>query len=81
MYLHIGKESVINSKNIIGIFNLDYIGNTKEYRGLEKRLNDEKKIICVSEKQNKTFILTQEGKKEKAYMTNIGVYTVAKRFI
>ena len=81
MYLHIGKETVLDSKSIIGFFNLDYIGNTKEYRGLYERLVEEKKISSISDKQNKTLILTQKGKNEKAYLTNIGVYTVAKRFI
>ena len=32
MYLHIGKEYVINNNDIIGIFNLEYIQNTKEYK-------------------------------------------------
>ena len=81
MYLHIGKDCVINDKNIIGIFNLDYISNTKEYKSLYKRLEEEKKISNVSEKKGKTFILTKEKNKEKAFFTNIGVYTIAKRLI
>ena len=81
MYLHIGKDCVINDKNIIGIFNLDYIRNTKEYKALYNRLLEEKKIDNSSDKQDKTLILTKDKKKEKAYITNIGVYTIAKRFI
>ena len=81
MYLYIEKDCVINDKDIIGIFNLDYIGNTKEYRGLHKRLEEEKKITNVSEKKGKTFILTKDDNKEKAFFTNIGVYTIAKRLI
>ncbi len=81
MYLHIGKDCVINDKNIIGIFNLDYIGNTREYKALYKRLIEERKIEKSPEKQEKTLILTKDKNKEKAYLTNIGVYTIAKRFI
>ena len=81
MYLHIGKETVIDSKNVIGFFNIEFIENTREYRGLYDRLSEENKISSISDKQNKTLILTQNGKIEKAYLTNIGVYTVAKRFI
>ena len=36
MYLHIGKEYVINNNDIIGIFNLDYIKNTKERKLVEE---------------------------------------------
>ena len=81
MYLHIGKDCIINSKDVIGIFNLDYIGNTREYKTLYKRLEEEKKISFVSEKQEKTMVLVKDKKEEKAYFTNIGVYTIAKRLI
>ena len=44
MYLHIGKECVINSKDIIGIFNIKYIKNTKEYKKMYELLETEKSI-------------------------------------
>lgn len=34
MYLHIGKDFVINNNTIIGIFNLNYIRNTREFKNL-----------------------------------------------
>ena len=39
MYLHIGKDFIINSKYIIAIFNIDYVKNTKEYKSLYKELD------------------------------------------
>ena len=41
MYLHIGKEYVINNNDIIGIFNLEYIQNTKEYKKMYEQLESE----------------------------------------
>ncbi len=79
MYLHIGKDFVINNKNIIGIFNIDYIKNTKEYKSLYENLENQGNIEIISENQNKTFILVEEKNKIKGYVTNIGTNTIMKR--
>ena len=57
MYLHIGKDFIINSKYIIAIFNIDYVKNTKEYKSLYKELEDNKAIIKISDNKQKSFIL------------------------
>ncbi len=79
MYLHIGKDFVIKKKDIIGIFNIEYIKNTKEYKSMYLNLEEKKNLINVSEKQDKTFILLENNKKIKGYITNIGSNTIGKR--
>ena len=79
MYLHIGKDFVIRNKDIIGIFNIDYVKNTKEYKALYKNLEEKKSIINISENQNKTFILIEKEKEIKGYITNVGANTIGKR--
>ena len=37
MYLHIGKNCVINDKDIIGIFDIEGLQNTDEYHNLYKK--------------------------------------------
>jgi len=81
MYLHIGKDFIINSKNIIAIFNIDYVKNTKEYKAMYKKLEENNNLMIISDKKNMSFILTKENNIEKAYITNIGVNTIAKRLI
>ncbi len=81
MYLNIGKNYIIRSKDIIGIFNIDYIKNTREYKSLYKSLEESKNIFITTEKNAKTFILTDYNKNKKGYITNIGVNTIAKRLI
>lgn len=78
MYLNIGKEYILKSKEIIGIFNIDYIKNTKEYKAMYKKMKDENKLIKVSEEKEKTFILTEN---KNGYITNISVNTITKRLI
>lgn len=79
MYLHIGKDFVINKKDIIAILNIEYIKNTKEYKSMYKSLEESKCIINVAENQAKTFILVEKDKKIKGYITNIGANTIGKR--
>ncbi len=81
MYLHIGKDFIINSKYIIAIFNIDYVKNTKEYKSLYKELEDNKAIIKISDNKQKSFILIEENKIKRAYITNISVNTIIKRVL
>lgn len=81
MYIHIGKDFIINSKNIIAIFNIDYVKNTKEYKALYKSMEENNEIIKISDKKAKSFILLEENQKKKAYITNISVNTIGKRVL
>lgn len=81
MYIHIGKDFIINSRYIIAIFNIDYVKNTKEYKAMYKSLEEAGNLIFVSDKKGMSFILTEENNIKKAYITNIGVNTIAKRMI
>lgn len=65
MYLHIGKEYVVNTKNIIGIFNIEDI-----------KIKDN--LIDISDGNKKTIILV-DNKKIKGYITNISSSTLKKR--
>lgn len=79
MYLHIGKDCVINNNDIIGLFNLDYIGNTKEYRSMKTYLQENKMLEDISNNQEKTFILLEKNKKINAYISNISASSIRKR--
>ncbi len=81
MYLHIGKDLSLNSKDIIGIFNIDYIKNTKEYKSMYKSLQEDGKILDISDDTNKSFILIEKNKDKKGFITKIGVNTITKRLI
>ena len=77
MYLHIGKDFSVNLKNVIGIFNIETLQNTKEYEKIIESLNDN--IIDISEKNKKTLILTVENGIKKGYISNILSKTLEKR--
>lgn len=77
MYLHIGNEILVKSKNIIGIFNLDTIANeTKKDLYLNKRYYE---MIDMSDKNSKSLIIVQKDKKNYIYFSNLSGETLKNR--
>jgi hypothetical protein len=81
MYLHIGKNCVINDKDIIGIFDIEGLQNTDEYQNLYNKLVEENMLYDISSNQKNSFILTKEKNVIKGYISNIGTNTIKKRKI
>lgn len=81
MYLYIGNEKLIHNEDIIGIFNIPYIQNTKEYKSMYKNLDENKNIIDLSNGDGKSFILTEKNKNKKGYLAKIGASTIMKRLV
>lgn len=76
MYLHIGKEYVINEEKIIGIFNIETIKKNKEYNKFFEDIKNS--LIDISDGIQKTIILIKD-KNKKGYITNISSATLKKR--
>ena len=77
MYVHIGKDIIINSENIVAI--LDISSLRKNKNNLEEVLQKLKisdKIIDVSDENKKSLIILKDN---SAYITNISSVTIAKR--
>lgn len=74
MYVHIGKNYVIESKKIITILNLE----DRKLEEIIKELNINK-IEDISENNNKSLIVYKDKKEIKGYITNISSITLAKR--
>lgn len=79
MYLHIGKDIMIKTKNVIGIFDIESMEKTKEYQTIIDNLSQQKKLIDISEKMKKSLILVIENKKLKGYISNISSLTLYNR--
>ena len=75
MYLHICKDTIIKEENIIGIFKLSTIENTKEFEDLKNTYEENNNLIDESNNDKKTFIIT----KDKGYISNISVETLERR--
>lgn len=79
MYLHLGRDIVVNDKDIVAIFDLDRttIGKiTKKYLSDAEK---EKKVINVSDELPKSFIVCENKGNTTVYISQISTTTLLKR--
>ncbi len=75
MYLHLGEETVINSKQVVGIFDMDTSTVNKATRDYLEKAEKENKIIYVNYELPKSFVVTDE----KIYVSPLNTGTLLKR--
>lgn len=82
MFLHLGNDVLINTKNVIGIFDIEKSSiskHTKDYLGNAEKMN---RIVNVSYELPKSFIVClDEDYNETVYISQISTATLKKRFI
>ncbi|MBR3620401.1 MAG: DUF370 domain-containing protein [Clostridia bacterium] len=79
MYLHIGIDKVINTDDILGIFDLD--NTTVQKSSKEFLANAEKagEVENVCTDLPKSFVVCLENGRRKVYITQIASSTIIKR--
>ncbi len=79
MYLHLGEETVVRGKNIIGIFDIENTSvskHTKDFLAVSEKNGN---VFNVSYEMPKSFIVCSDGKEEKVYISQISASTLKKR--
>ena len=79
MYVHIGKDVVINSNNIISILDIESLEKNKKLENVLQNLKISDNIIDVSDNNKKSLIILEKNNKISGYITNISSSTLAKR--
>lgn len=79
MYIHLGEETIVNSKNIVGIFDMDTSTVNKSSRNFLARSEKEKKVVNVSYELPKSFVLCSEKGNEILYISQLSSKTLLKR--
>lgn len=77
MYLHIGKECILNNNELIGIFNIETLEKLNSYDYILENMAE--KVIDISGGKPKSLILVQKDNKSIAYISNILSSTIGKR--
>lgn len=79
MFLHLGSDTVVNTKNIIAILDLESTSMSKNTRDFLKIVEEEGFVRNVSEEIPKTFILCEIDGQSVIYITNISSKALAGR--
>ncbi len=78
MYLHLGQHTLIRTKDILGIFDLDTASLSRHTRAFLAKAQQDNRVITVSEELPKSFIVTTH-QPPKVYISQISAATLKKR--
>lgn len=78
MYLHLGQEISVQSKDLIGIFDLDTCTVSAKSREFLNRAEKEGHIVNTSTELPKSFAVTK-GESTRVYICQNSVSTIKKR--
>ncbi|MDF2685171.1 MAG: hypothetical protein K0S55_352 [Clostridia bacterium] len=81
MYLHIGLNYLINTKHIVGIFDIENTSGSLLTRRFLAEAQNRYEIISVTEELPKSFIIYNEKGKTTVYLTQFSTVTLQKRNI
>ena len=80
MYLHLGHSTVITTKDLIGIFDMDVTTVMKSSRDYLSRAEKNGEVVNVSYELPKSFVVCSDGNNsKKVYITQIAPSTLLKR--
>ena len=79
MYLHLGQDVVVNTNDVIGIFDMENTSTSRFTREFLRRANKEIKVVTVSYEMPKSFVLCSRGNEYTLYISQISPATLRKR--
>ena len=81
MYIHIGNDFVVYSGDVIGVFDFDGLMSSASSRDYLKRLEEDSRLISVSEDIPKSIVITMSNGEDIAYLTPLNSKTIQNRKI
>ena len=78
MYLNIGNDMSVRSKNIIGIFDMDNTSTSRRTREFLDKAESEGQVVPCDDLP-KSFIVTVEYGFERVYLSTLSPGTLEKR--
>lgn len=78
MYLHLGQESIVRTRDILGVFDIDTASvskHTREFLAASEKRGD---VVNVTNELPKSFIVAT-GRSAGVYISQISAATLKKR--
>ena len=79
MYLHLGSDTVVNTRDIIAILDMDSTTVSKHSKDFLKVVEEEGFVRNVSDEIPKTFVICEIEGQSVVYITNISSNALAGR--
>lgn len=79
MYLHLGQDTVVRLRDVVGIFDLETSTISQTTRDTLAAAQKNGMVFNVSMEMPKSFVLCERGGKTTVYITQISSATLLKR--
>ncbi len=79
MYLHLGSDTVVNTKNIISVLDLDSTSVSKYSKEFLRIAQEEGFVRNVSDELPKSIVICEEQGQSVVYITNISTKALSGR--
>jgi len=79
MYLYLGQETVINTRDIVGIFDLENTSTSRVTKAYLSAVQKKSQVVAVSNELPKSFVVCEHRGIIKVYLSQISPSTLKKR--
>ena len=79
MYIHIGQDVLINSNDIVGVFDIENTSTGKITKEFLNKLEQETNVVNVCQDLPKSFVVCKNKTESYVYITQISPITIRKR--
>ena len=79
MYIHIGKGSVLNEKDIVAVFDLDISSQSHITRKYLTAAEKAGQVVNAAEDIPKSFVVTERKGERKLYLSQMATATLLRR--
>ena len=79
MYLHLGQNTVVDTEQLLGVFDLDNSTVSKHTRDFLARAQKEGRVVNVSMELPKSFAVCRDKEGETVYLSQLSSATLLRR--
>lgn len=79
MYLHLGQDAMIHTRDIVGVFDLDTASVSKRTRAFLARAEKQKQVVYTSTELPKSFVVAAAKGRTVVYVSQLSSATLKGR--
>lgn len=79
MYIHLGSNTLIRDKDIVGIFDIDKVTVNKDSREYLRKAEQKGEVKNVTFELPRSFVVANKNQKNTTYISQLSPSTLKKR--